>query len=236
MYVRGDDLLPTGKLVVRAISHAPSILLLDEPTAALDVRTADQLQQLIMRSRDEGLGVVYVSHRLEEVRRLADRLTVIRDGVIQGTYAQMNWEVAEIVELMVGAAIDLESPKRAPLDSSDAPLLDVRDLEGAGVGPVSISVQPGEIVGIAGAEGNGQQQLVRAIIGIDRKGGSVSLGGEQVTSANPAGALRAGIMLQGGDRAEDSVSRRCLCWTTWPSRSAVRLARPDWPFPGGYLL
>ena len=191
--------------VVRAISHAPGILMLDEPTAALDMGTADRLQELIMRSRDEGLGILYVSHRLEEVRRLADRLTVIRDGVIQGTYAQMNWEVGEIVELMVGAPIDLEFPERTLRESSDAPLLDVRDLDGPGVGPVSITVRPGEIVGIAGAEGNGQRQLLRAIVGIDRKAGSVNLDGKQVTSASPGGALRAGIMFQSGDRAAESV-------------------------------
>jgi ABC-type sugar transport system ATPase subunit/ribose/xylose/arabinose/galactoside ABC-type transport system permease subunit len=191
--------------VVRAMSHSPSVLALDEPTAALDMQTAKRLQDLLMRARDEGLAIVYVSHRLQEVRRLADRLTVIRDGVIQGTYAQMNWEVEEIVELMVGARIDLEFPKRAPLEPSSAPLLDVRDLQGTGVGPVSISVQPGEIVGIAGAEGNGQRNLLRAMIGIQRESGEVRLGGVKVAAANPAGSLRAGIMIESGDRAAEAV-------------------------------
>ncbi len=191
--------------VARAISHSPSVLLLDEPTAALDMQTADQLQELIMRSRDEGLAIVYVSHRLEEVRRLADRLTVIRDGVIQGTQAQMDWEVNEIVELMVGSPVDLEFPERPSRSPSDVPLLDVREIAGPRVGPVSITVQPGEIVGIAGAEGNGQRDLLRAIIGINRRAGEVRLDGRPVTSANPTGSLRAGIMLQSGDRAAESV-------------------------------
>jgi ribose transport system ATP-binding protein len=191
--------------VVRAIAHAPSILLLDEPTAALDMPAAHRLHELIRRSRDEGLGVVYVSHRLGEIRNLADRLTVIRDGVIRGTYDQMGWEVREIVELMVGASVDLEFPSRPIVERSGTPLLAVHDLEGPGVGPVSISVHSGEIVGIAGAEGNGQRQLLRAIVGIDRKGGSVSIGDEQMSSATPVGALKAGIMLQSGNRAQDSM-------------------------------
>ena len=75
---------------VRAMCHQPHVLMLDEPTAALDMQFAAHLEELIRQSRDEGMAIVYVSHRLEEVRRLADRLTVIRDGVIQGTYSSRN--------------------------------------------------------------------------------------------------------------------------------------------------
>ncbi|WP_270889649.1 ATP-binding cassette domain-containing protein [Pedococcus sp. 5OH_020] len=189
--------------VVRAMIHRPHVLLVDEPTAVLDLASADQLETLISNIRGEGCAVVYVSHRLDEVRRLADRLTVIRDGVIQGTHERMDWDVETIVELMVGAPIDLEFPDRRPQTTGD-PLLEVKELRGSTVGPISLHVGPGEVVGIAGAEGNGQRHLLRAIIGVDRKSGSVELNGKPVTGG-PPGALRAGISFQSGDRVAESV-------------------------------
>ena len=148
--------------VARAMSHQPRVLMLDEPTAALDMQYAAHLEGLIRQSRDEGVAIVYVSHRLEEVRRLADRLTVLRDGVIQGTWSGRSWEVDEIVEVMVGAPTDLEFPTRTP-SKAQGNRLEVRDLAGHGYGPVAISVRPGEIVGVAGAEGNGQRALFEAL-------------------------------------------------------------------------
>jgi ribose transport system ATP-binding protein len=192
--------------VIRVVAHSPKILLLDEPTAVLDIPAAEQLQDLVKRVRDRGCGVVYVSHRLEEVRRLADRLTVLRDGVIQGTHASMAWDVDQIVELMVGAPIDLEFASRDlqahPI--GDQIVLQVEDVTGSGVGPVSINVRAGEIVGIAGAEGNGQRSLLRAIIGVGRNGGSVSVRGKSVPP-NPWKALHAGISFQSGDRVAESI-------------------------------
>ena len=84
--------------VARAMAHKPKVLMLDEPTAALDMDLAIKLEEIIKRARDDGTAIVYVSHRLEEVRRLANRLTVIRDGEIQGTYGHSDWKVEEIVE------------------------------------------------------------------------------------------------------------------------------------------
>jgi ribose transport system ATP-binding protein len=191
--------------VVRSVVHQPKVLLLDEPTAVLDVPAAEKLQTLIRRIRDEGCAVVYVSHRLEEVRRLADRLTVLRDGVIQGTHSSMDWDVDHIVELMVGAAVDLEFPPRPDVAREDRPtVFDVKDLRAPGMGPVSIDVGRGEIVGIAGAEGSGQRQLLRALVGMGRKSGSVQVNGKGVP-ASPSGALRAGVNFQSGDRVAESV-------------------------------
>ncbi|MEU5046886.1 ATP-binding cassette domain-containing protein [Streptomyces griseorubiginosus] len=190
--------------VARAMAHRPRVLMLDEPTAALDMQLAEQLGELIKLSRDEGTAVVYVSHRLAEIRRLADRLTVLRDGVIQGTYESQDWEIDEIVELMVGTSTELEFPSRAAPASSRT-RLDVRELQGHGFGPVSIQVGAGEIVGVAGAEGNGQRALLRGIIGIDRTGGSSSVDGKTLHRVTPATALDAGISFQSGDRAAESV-------------------------------
>jgi ribose transport system ATP-binding protein len=191
--------------VARALIHAPRVLLLDEPTAALDMRTAEQVQNWVRAARDAGVAVVYVSHRLEEVRRLGDRLTVIRDGVMRGTYSSMDWEVGEIVELMVGAKADLEFPTRVPVAEAAAKRLEVNDLRGRSVGPTSLYVRRGEVVGIAGAEGNGQRNLLRAIIGAERTTGSVAVDGVVGRHRTPASALRAGIMFQSGDRVTESV-------------------------------
>jgi ribose transport system ATP-binding protein len=190
--------------VARAMCHRPRVLMLDEPTAALDMRFAAHLEELIKQSRDEGTAIVYVSHRLEEVRRLADRLTVIRDGVIQGTHASRTWDVDQIVELMVGAPTELEFPQRSGHKEGTA-RLEVRNLAGPAFGPVSLVARPGEIVGVAGAEGNGQRALLRGVIGIGRDAGDVLIDGKPLRRHGPSAALDAGISFQSGDRAAESV-------------------------------
>ncbi|OPX05244.1 ATP-binding cassette domain-containing protein [Mycobacterium sp. AT1] len=190
--------------VARAMCHQPRVLMLDEPTATLDMNLAAHLEELIKQSRDQGVAIVYVSHRLEEVGRLADRLTVIRDGVLRGSFNSREWQVDEIVELMVGAATDIEYPKRSA-PRSETNQLEVRDLSGPQFGPVSLHVRPGEIIGIAGAEGNGQRAVLRGLIGIGRSRGKVFINGEELSRPTPAAALRAGISFQSGDRAAESV-------------------------------
>ena len=190
--------------VARAMITKPRVLMLDEPTAALDLQLAARLEELVMQARDGGMAIVYVSHRLAEIRRLADRLTVLRDGVAQGTFSSRGWQVEEIVEMMVGAPTDLEFPTRTDA-IGEAIRLDVRELRGKGFGPVSLSVRAGEIVGVAGAEGNGQRALLRGILGIDRHGGDSSVDGKAMRRVTPARALGSGISFQSGDRAAESI-------------------------------
>ena len=190
--------------VIRAIIHKPSVLMLDEPTAALDMNLAAHLEDLIRGCREEGMAIVYVSHRLAEVRRLADRLTVIRSGAIQGTFDSGDWEIDDIVELMVGVPADLKFPDRAGT-FSDENRLEVQGLRGKGYGPVSFSARGGEIVGFAGAEGNGQSAVLRGVLGLGNTGGQVVVDGETLTRLSPANALAAGVNYQSGDRAIESV-------------------------------
>ena len=190
--------------VARAMAHKPKVLMLDEPTAALDMDLAIKLEEIIKRARDEGTAIVYVSHRLEEVRRLADRLTVIRDGEIQGTYGHSDWQVEEIVEMMVGAPTSLEFPTRTrPVDRTTR--LELHDLTGEGFGPVSLTVGAGEIVGVAGAEGNGQRGLLRGIIGIGKSGGIIAVDGKELPRISPATAVQSRISFQSGDRVRESI-------------------------------
>jgi len=191
--------------IVKALMHDPKVLLLDEPTAALDASTIGRLETLIASARDSGVAVLYISHRLDEVRRLADRLTVIRDGAIQGSYDEKGWEVEEIVELMIGRRTDLAFPPKATIAADSEVAVGVHDFSGDGFGPADLRVHRGEIVGIAGAEGNGQRELIRALVGLRKSSGTVELGGREIKISSPADAVRRGISYQSGDREAESV-------------------------------
>jgi ribose transport system ATP-binding protein len=194
--------------VVRTLIHRPKLLLLDEPTAALDVESTARLEALIGEAIGEGTAILYVSHRLDEVRRLANRLTVLRDGEIQGTYDGRTWSVTEIVSEMVGVAVELEFPEKPSTPPASDRVLAVDKLNGEGFGPISLDVRRGEIVGIAGAEGNGQRELLRAIVGLRKSRGELSIKGSPVKIANPAVAARHGMTFLSGDRAAESVFRQ----------------------------
>ncbi len=193
--------------IVRAMLHRPKVLLLDEPTAALDAVSIRQLEVLVERAREGGAAILYISHRLDEVQRIAQRLTVIRDGRIEGTYEGSGWDVEEIVTMMVGARTDLAFPEKRGATPESEPSLVLDGFRGDGFGPISFAVRPGEIVGVAGAEGNGQRELVRALVGLRRGRGRVSVGGSQSPVESPLAALRRGISFQSGDRAAESVFR-----------------------------
>jgi ribose transport system ATP-binding protein len=191
--------------VVRALIHDPKVLILDEPTAALDAGNIAKIEGLIASLVARGTAVLYITHRLDEVQRIADRLTVIRDGRILGTYDRAAWEVDEIVAMMVGVRTDLAFPEKPGIPTEAAELLSAGGFHGAGFGPVDLTVKKGEIVGIAGAEGNGQHELVRTLVGLRRGRGALAVGGEQVHLRTPAEARRRGIVFQSGDRAAESV-------------------------------
>ena len=209
------------------MSHRPHVLMLDEPTAALDMRFAAHLEELIIRARDEGTAIVYVSHRLEEVRRLADRLTVLRDGVIQGTHSSRDWDVDQIVELMVGAPPSSSSrngrgPRRRATAAGHATLPDratARSPERS---------RSGEIVGIAGAEGNGQRALLRGLIGIGRNDGEVVVDGKRAVHGTPSAALQAGISFQSGDRAAESVYGQLSVMDNCTAQLGADAGPPGW--------
>ncbi len=191
--------------VIRALIREPKVLLLDEPTAALDAENIGRLERYIAEGRSRATAILYISHRLDEVERFADRVTVIRDSAIQGTYDGGQWSVDEIVSLMVGAPIDLTFPAKSqnPADAPD--VLSTRGFSGPGFGPVDIRVREGEIVGIAGAEGNGQRELVRALVGLLPSTGEIEVDGHGVQLRSPAQALHCGMSFQSGDRAAEAV-------------------------------
>jgi ribose transport system ATP-binding protein len=190
--------------VVSALLSDPKVLLLDEPTTALGHADVQRLHAWIRILAGRGMGVVYVSHRLPEVLEVADRITVLRDGVSQGTYDAASTSEADVVALMIGRPLEMAFPAIPPAASGEA-LLQVSRLRGRRFGPVDLELRRGEIVGIAGAEGNGQVQLLRALAGVEPSNGTVTCAGKRVHLDSPPGAIRAGIILLSADRKKESI-------------------------------
>jgi ribose transport system ATP-binding protein len=190
--------------VVQALLSRPKVLLLDEPTTALGHSDVERLHDLIRTLARSGTAVAYVSHRLPEVLTVANRLTVLRDGVSQGTFDAEDMSEADVVKLMIGRPLDLVFPEPAAA-VSDELLLQITQLRGRRFGPVDLQLTRGEIVGIAGAEGNGQVQFLRALAGIEPSNGAVRCAGRAVDMRTPPGPLRAGIVLLSSNRKEESI-------------------------------
>jgi ribose transport system ATP-binding protein len=191
--------------VVKALLAQPKVLLLDEPTTALGPEDVDRLHALVHEQSRAGVGIVYVSHRLPEVLGIADRISVLRDGVCQGTFEAASMSEENLVALMIGRPLELAFPERPERQESRETLLMVTGLRGDRFGPIDLDVASGEIVGIAGAEGNGQVQFLRALAGAERATGTATCDGQQLDSSSPLGPLRAGVVLLSGDRTSESL-------------------------------
>src|SRR5438552_2243292 len=181
--------------VAKALLAKPKGLLLDEPTTALGPQEVAQLHELVLERSRAGVGIVYVSHRLPEVLGIADRLTVLRDGVSQGTYEAAGMSEEALVALMIGRPLELAFPERTGNGRPPEVLLAVSGLRGERFGPIDLEVEKGEILGLAGAEGNGQAQFLRALAGVERATGSASCNGNVLDTKSPLSALRAGVLL-----------------------------------------
>ena len=191
--------------VVKALLARPQVLLLDEPTTALGPDDVNRLHTLVLEQSRAGVGIVYVSHRLPEVLGIADRITVLRDGVGQGTFDAAEMTEESLVALMIGRPLQLAFPERQDPRGNREVLLAVSGLRGDRFGPIDLEVAKGEIVGIAGAEGNGQVQFLRGLAGVERTTGSAVCDGVRIESRSPIGPLRAGVVLLSGDRAGESL-------------------------------
>ena len=168
-----------------------------------DARLQERMEEL-EQSR-AGVGILYVSHRLPEILGIADRVSVLRDGVCQGTFEAASMSEESLVALMIGRPLQLAFPDRQVPGGGREVRLAVSGLQGERFGPVDLEVAKGEILGIAGAEGNGQVQFLRALAGVERCAGSATCDGRSLDSGSPLGALRAGIVLLSGDRSGESL-------------------------------
>jgi ribose transport system ATP-binding protein len=191
--------------VVKALLAKPKVLLLDEPTTALGPDDVERLHRLVFEQSRAGVGIVYVSHRLPEILGIADRVSVLRDGVCQGTFEAASMSEESLVALMIGRPIQLAFPDRRAPGGGREIRLAVSGLQGERFGPVDLEVAKGEILGIAGAEGNGQVPLLRALAGVERSVGSATCDGRALHSGSPVAALREGVVLLSGDRSGESL-------------------------------
>ncbi len=187
--------------VAKALVTDPKVLLLDEPTTALGPDEVEALHRTIIACRDRGVGVVYVSHRLPEVLEVVDRITVLRDGQYQGTFEAHEISEPELVDLIVGRSFEAAFPPPSAQVGEPHDVLVVDGLQGQAFGPVSFTLETGEIVGIAGAEGNGQAQLFDCLAGrTPPRAGRVECEGRELTLISTTEAVSAGVMLLPGDR------------------------------------
>lgn len=191
--------------IAKALALEPKILILDEPTESLTPVESDRLFEQIRSITAAGTAVVYISHRLPDVRRIADRITVLRDGETRGTLLAAAASEGEMLRLMIGRSVDHAFPVKATL-AADAPtLLSVRKLSGPRFHEVDVDVRAGEIVGLAGVEGNGQREFLRALAGLLPASGAVHLQGEDVRLGDPGRVLRKGVVHLPGDRHAEGL-------------------------------
>ena len=188
--------------ITKAISRDCKLLVLDEPTAALTLPEVEELFKIMNELRDKGIGMIYISHRMDEITRISDRVTVMRDGEYVGTVNTKETTKDEIIKMMVGRVI-MGDQKEASTVPTDAPVvLEVKRLNaGKEVKDVSFQLRKGEILGFAGLMGAGRTEVARALYGADRRQtGEIFINGEKVNIRTPEQAVKNGICYLSEDR------------------------------------
>jgi ribose transport system ATP-binding protein len=187
--------------IAKALSYNPRVLIMDEPTAALNDVEITELFKVIKKLKSDGVGIVYISHRMDEIKRIADRVTILRDGVYIDTLDAADTPLAKIIQLMVGRDVTQNAPV-IPDTSQNPVALEVRNLSrGKDVRDVSFDVRKGEILGFAGLMGAGRTEVARIIFGADaRDGGDILVDGQPIDIRAPHAAVEAGIGYLSEDR------------------------------------
>jgi len=186
--------------ISRALSLNARILVMDEPTAPLSGREVTELFSIIRELRDSGVAIVYISHRLEEARMIGDRVTVLRDGMVAGESPLANISDAELIKLMVGRDLASFFPEIPEPTQTEVLKVDGLSRNGS-FGPVSFTVNAGEILGFAGLVGSGRTEVARCLAGADiPSAGAVTLDGKTVSMVSPRSSKKAGITLLPEDR------------------------------------
>ena len=188
--------------IAKALSMDAKVIVFDEPTAALTESEINELFVIIDDLRAKGVGIIYISHRMDEIARITDRVTVMRDGEYVGTVNTKETTKDEIIAMMVGRTI-YEDPKAASAVADDAPVvLEVKNLNaGSSVKDVSFQLRKGEILGFSGLMGAGRTEVARLLFGADKKeSGTIFVNGKEVTINSPQDAIREGIGYLSEDR------------------------------------
>jgi ribose transport system ATP-binding protein len=209
--------------IVKALSFNARVLIMDEPTAALNETEVEELFDIIRHLRAQGVGIIYISHRMDELFRISDRITVLRDGQYMGTFRASETNLDQIIPLMVGRKID-ETARRIPEGKVGEVVLEVRNLNrGRVVRNVSFNVRKGEILGFAGLMGAGRTETARAVFGADPiDSGEIIVKGKKVVIRHPRDAVRHGIGYLSEDRKRYGLAVGMnvldnICMTDLPS-------------------
>ncbi|MCU0917238.1 MAG: sugar ABC transporter ATP-binding protein [Planctomycetes bacterium] len=209
--------------ILKALRHHASILVMDEPTSSLSEREAARLFEVVRRLRQEGLAIVYISHRLEEIIDLADEVSILRDGVLVHSAPTARLDIPTIVHYMVGRELTDFFPTRTARIGDV--LVQVQDLaSAAGIRDIRFEVRRGEIVGMAGLVGAGRTEIARALFGVDPKtAGQVRLNERTMSIDSPADAIAGGIALLTEDRKRTGLCLELPCsWNiTLPSLAQI---------------
>jgi ribose transport system ATP-binding protein len=187
--------------IAKTLSYEPRVLIMDEPTAALNDTEISELFTVIEKLKADGVGIVYISHRMDEIKRIADRVTILRDGAYIDTVEAAETPLSTIIHMMVGREVTQTAPI-IPDTSQNPVALEVRNLSrGKDVQNVSFDVRQGEILGFAGLMGAGRTEVARIVFGADpRDSGEILVGGQPVNIRTPHSAVEAGIGYLSEDR------------------------------------
>jgi ribose transport system ATP-binding protein len=215
MHLKLDPRMPVGELTVakqqmveiaKALSFDSRVLIMDEPTAALNDAEIEDLFRIIGQLRSQGVGIVYISHKMDELKRIANRVTVMRDGQYVATVPAATTPVETIIGMMVGRQLDSapRHPSHAAETGRNAVALEVKGVtRGTVLKHVSFALRRGEILGLAGLMGAGRTELARAVFGADpRDSGEIYVHGRKVSIKSPKDAVRHGIGYLSEDRKQ----------------------------------
>ncbi len=190
----------------RALEVQARLLVLDEPSASLPMSDVERLFSVLRDLRRQGMAMIYVSHRLDEVMAISDRAAVMRDGKLVAVRETAGTDEAELVSLIVGKALGSSVPKAAPVSNPEV-VLQLSDAASGNAGPLSFSVRRGEVVGLVGLRGAGHEAISRALFGREPlSAGRMLVLGKEARFATPNDAIRAGVAYVAGERLEENLA------------------------------
>jgi ribose transport system ATP-binding protein len=208
IYALREDQRQLVEIMKTLASDAP-VLIFDEPTSSLDRAQVERFFEVLRELKGAGRAIIFISHRMDEIFAIGDRVTVIRDGETVATSNIADTDAATIIRQMVGEQGELATPSVAPpaeVEAGAAPVLTASELSGRGYAGVSFTLRRGEILGLGGLHGQGQSALLRSLYGIaPHQAGTLSLNGRAMAMRSPREAIRAGLAYVSGDRGRDGI-------------------------------